>query len=238
MGLPLVGVGLHLPPGLFPSIPQPRRLAAGSLSRNGCLQPADPTHARQRRQRAPGDRPRAGRPGARHRLESPDRPRAALSCSTPTSWKTRPSSAKSRRGSTRPSQDPPRSRRCCSASAGCAPSEPSGIRPKVVHMNEGHCAFAGPGTPGPDRGGSKVDLKTALQIVPRTTVFTTHTPVAAGHDEFPADMVRPYLKPLRRAAGHLRDGAAVLGPSAGAHDNGPLSHVHPGGAPVAPPATG
>jgi starch phosphorylase len=31
----------------------------------------------------------------------------------------------------------------------------------------------------------RIDLETAKEIVPRTTVFTTHTPVAAGHDEFP-----------------------------------------------------
>jgi len=33
-------------------------------------------------------------------------------------------------------------RRCCWGSAGCAPPG-VGIKPKVVHMNEGHCAFAG-----------------------------------------------------------------------------------------------
>ena len=37
-------------------------------------------------------------------------------------------------------------------------------------------------------------MSTALEVIARTTVFTTHTPVAAGHDEFPVDLVRPYLK--------------------------------------------
>ncbi|MFW6335341.1 MAG: alpha-glucan family phosphorylase, partial [Desulfosalsimonas sp.] len=41
---------------------------------------------------------------------------------------------------------------------------------------------------------SGVDLKTALEIVPRSMVFTTHTPVAAGHDEFLAEEVRPYVE--------------------------------------------
>jgi starch phosphorylase len=46
-----------------------------------------------------------------------------------------------------------------------------------------------------------VDLKTAMEIVPRTTVFTTHTPVAAGHDEFPVEMVKPYVQPFEESLG-------------------------------------
>ncbi len=42
-----------------------------------------------------------------------------------------------------------------------------------------------------------IDIKTALEIVPRTTVFTTHTPVAAGHDEFPPFLIKPYLIPFQ-----------------------------------------
>ena len=70
------------------------------------------------------------------------------------------------------------------------------INVKVLHMNEGHSAFASLERLAQTISGHTVDLKTALEIVPRTTVFTTHTPVAAGHDEFPAEHVQPYLKPL------------------------------------------
>ena len=70
------------------------------------------------------------------------------------------------------------------------------INVKVLHMNEGHSAFASLERLAQTISRHNVDLKTALEIVPRTTVFTTHTPVAAGHDEFPAEHVQPYLKPL------------------------------------------
>ncbi|MDO8941965.1 MAG: alpha-glucan family phosphorylase, partial [Desulfobacterales bacterium] len=97
-----------------------------------------------------------------------------------------------------------------------------GIKPKIVHMNEGHCAFAGIERLVQIVEDQKVDLKTALQIVPRTTVFTTHTPVAAGHDEFPADTVRPYLKPLAERLGTSETELLSWGQAPGTHDNGPL----------------
>jgi len=68
-----------------------------------------------------------------------------------------------------------------------------GIEPSVCHMNEGHCAFAGLERLAQTMAVHNLDLQTALEIIPRSTVFTTHTPVAAGHDEFPADMLTPYL---------------------------------------------
>jgi starch phosphorylase len=71
-----------------------------------------------------------------------------------------------------------------------------GIYPSVIHMNEGHCAFAGIERLAQTMSTQSVDLKTALEIVPRTTVFTTHTPVAAGYDEFHPDLVRPCLVPF------------------------------------------
>jgi starch phosphorylase len=72
------------------------------------------------------------------------------------------------------------------------------INVRVLHMNEGHSAFASLERLAQTISSHNVDLKTALEIVPRTTVFTTHTPVAAGHDEFPAEHVRPYLKRLEQ----------------------------------------
>ena len=35
----------------------------------------------------------------------------------------------------------------------------------------------------------------AVQAVQRTSVFTTHTPVPAGHDQFPLELARKYLGP-------------------------------------------
>jgi glycogen phosphorylase len=98
-----------------------------------------------------------------------------------------------------------------------------GIKPKIVHMNEGHCGFAGLERLVQLVEEHKLDVKAALQIVPRTTVFTTHTPVAAGHDEFPADMVRPYLRPLAERLGTTENEILSWGQSPGTNDNGPLS---------------
>ena len=72
------------------------------------------------------------------------------------------------------------------------------ISPSVCHMNEGHCSFVSIERLACIMRRHKIDLQTAMQIVARTTVFTTHTPVAAGHDEFPIDMVKPYLLPYEK----------------------------------------
>jgi starch phosphorylase len=98
-----------------------------------------------------------------------------------------------------------------------------GIKPKIVHMNEGHCAFAGLERLAQVTEELKIDLPAALEIIPRTTVFTTHTPVAAGHDEFPADAVRPYLGPLAERLGTTEKELLSWGQPIGSDNNGPLS---------------
>ncbi|MBW1970766.1 MAG: alpha-glucan family phosphorylase [Deltaproteobacteria bacterium] len=75
------------------------------------------------------------------------------------------------------------------------------IFPSVCHMNEGHSAFSAMERLALFMERYHIDLKTALQIVPRCTVFTTHTPVAAGHDSFPADLVKPWIRPLQERLG-------------------------------------
>ncbi|MEW6165239.1 MAG: alpha-glucan family phosphorylase [Pseudomonadota bacterium] len=68
-----------------------------------------------------------------------------------------------------------------------------GLKPTVWHINEGHAAFlilermrdlikAG------------LDFAGALEAVASNTVFTTHTPVPAGHDHFGEDMIRRYFE--------------------------------------------
>jgi len=73
--------------------------------------------------------------------------------------------------------------------------------PSVCHMNEGHSAFSVMERLALFMERYKIDLKTALQVVPRCTVFTTHTPVAAGHDFFPVDLVKPWILPLQERLG-------------------------------------
>ena len=67
-----------------------------------------------------------------------------------------------------------------------------GIDPGVYHLNEGHAAFAVlQRIRDLCEKGSTVDA--ALVEARRTTVFTTHTPVAAGHDAFPFHLVETHL---------------------------------------------
>ncbi|HET6207100.1 MAG TPA: alpha-glucan family phosphorylase, partial [Terracidiphilus sp.] len=76
-----------------------------------------------------------------------------------------------------------------------------GISPGVLHLNEGHSGFAvleAVRTRMEDEG---VDFKTAASAVPREVVFTTHTPVPAGHDRFNADLIEEHLGPLRDQLG-------------------------------------
>jgi starch phosphorylase len=72
-----------------------------------------------------------------------------------------------------------------------------GITPGVLHLNEGHSAFAvfeAIRTRMQDEG---VDFEEAARRVSREVVFTTHTPVPAGHDRFHPDLVEEHLGPLR-----------------------------------------
>ncbi|MEI6810405.1 MAG: alpha-glucan family phosphorylase, partial [bacterium] len=72
-----------------------------------------------------------------------------------------------------------------------------GFDPAVCHMNEGHASFVGLARIAHLCGTSKLDTKTAFEIMERTSVFTTHTPVAAGNETFPIDLLRPHLEKLR-----------------------------------------
>lgn len=101
--------------------------------------------------------------------------------------------------------------------------ETLGLFPKVCHMNEGHSAFSSLERLAQIMEKNRLDLKTALQVVPRTTVFTTHTPVAAGHDEFPAEMVRPLLKTYTHRLGVTEEEILSWGQYPEGSPNAPFS---------------
>lgn len=98
-----------------------------------------------------------------------------------------------------------------------------GIEPVVTHMNEGHSAFSNIERLAQTMEAHKFDLKTAIQIIPRTTIFTTHTPVSAGHDEFPPELVRPYIEPLARRLDTSPETLLSLGQPAGEGTSAPFS---------------
>ena len=73
------------------------------------------------------------------------------------------------------------------------------IAPSVIHLNEGHSAFAVLEMIHAEMGEQGVSFSDAAREVASMTVFTTHTPVAAGHDRFPAELVETHLGKLREA---------------------------------------
>ncbi len=97
------------------------------------------------------------------------------------------------------------------------------ILPTVCHLNEGHCAFVGIERLRQIMERYSIDLETAREVVPRTTVFTTHTPVAAGHDEFPPAMVKPYLESFGPIFGMSADEMVALGQTDGSVPESPFS---------------
>lgn len=87
-----------------------------------------------------------------------------------------------------------------------------GLAPTVWHINEGHAAFQVLERMRETmRGG--LDFDAALEVVAAATVFTTHTPVAAGHDVFPHDMMRRYFPRLIDDLGVGEQGLFALGTS-------------------------
>ncbi|MCL4519791.1 MAG: alpha-glucan family phosphorylase, partial [Thaumarchaeota archaeon] len=87
-----------------------------------------------------------------------------------------------------------------------------GLRPSIFHMNEGHSAFVGlermrlmlEDNPG-------LSFHEALERVRSTSLFTTHTPVAAGIDIFSREQVENYLEFIPRSLGVSMNDVFALG---------------------------
>ncbi len=76
-----------------------------------------------------------------------------------------------------------------------------GITPGVLHLNEGHSGFAVFEAIRDRMVEEGLDFATAASLIPREVIFTTHTPVPAGHDRFSADLMEEHLGPLREQLG-------------------------------------
>ena len=68
-----------------------------------------------------------------------------------------------------------------------------GIRNQVYHCNEGHAAFIGIERIRELVNHRKLTFSEALEVIRSSSLFTTHTPVPAGHDAFPESMIRQYM---------------------------------------------
>ncbi len=79
--------------------------------------------------------------------------------------------------------------------------EALGIDPGVFHLNEGHSAFAPLEAIRVRMAEDGLTFDDALRDVAQQTVFTTHTPVPAGHDRFEGHLIEEHLGPLRDKLG-------------------------------------
>jgi starch phosphorylase len=97
-----------------------------------------------------------------------------------------------------------------------------GKKPSVVHMNEGHAAFAALERIRVLVEEEKLDFATALEAVKAGTCFTTHTPVPAGNDAFPMHMIEQYLGEYMNRMGCDRATLAALGRQHPANEQEPF----------------
>jgi starch phosphorylase len=86
-----------------------------------------------------------------------------------------------------------------------------GITPGVLHLNEGHSGFAVLEAIRARTEEEGVSFDQAASRVAREVVFTTHTPVPAGHDRFSSGLIEEHLGPLRDALGLSHDRLMALG---------------------------
>lgn len=97
-----------------------------------------------------------------------------------------------------------------------------GVRPRVLHLNEGHSAFAIL-----ERARERVELDgvdaaEALRLTALDTVFTTHTPVAAGNDRFDTALLEGELAWLRTGLGLDSTRFTALGSESASESGGPF----------------
>ncbi|MDH7598603.1 MAG: alpha-glucan family phosphorylase [Sedimentisphaerales bacterium] len=70
-----------------------------------------------------------------------------------------------------------------------------GIRPKIYHINEGHSAFLIVARLEELIKQQNLSFVEAKALIRASTVFTTHTPVIAGNENFQTTLVRKYIEP-------------------------------------------
>ena len=128
-------------------------------------------------------------------------------CSTPT-WRATPRGPRHHRPALRR-----RYRRCasgrrsCWASAGYRALEALGLRAARVPHERGPLRLPGAGAHAPaDAASAGSRFAEAREVASAGLVFTTHTPVAAGHDHFPPELMDRYFGRLRREPRALAPG--------------------------------
>src|ERR1700674_1498078 len=86
-----------------------------------------------------------------------------------------------------------------------------GVTPGVLHLNEGHSAFVVLEAIHNCMQEEGLTFDQAVPRVSREVVFTTHTPVPAGHDRFDSGLMEEHLGPLRDSLGLSHERLMALG---------------------------
>lgn len=97
--------------------------------------------------------------------------------------------------------------------------EELGINVTVYHMNEGHSSFMGLELMRKLIQGHGLPFREAKEVVSACSIFTTHTPVPAGNDVFPLQMIDKYFSNYWGALGISRHEFLDLGLKVGDHQN-------------------
>jgi starch phosphorylase len=98
-----------------------------------------------------------------------------------------------------------------------------GLDPVVCHMNEGHSAFLGLERIRVFMKEKHLSFAEALEATRAGGIFTTHTPVPAGFDVFPPELVDRYFGGWLREVGASRGELLALGRPDGADDKAGLN---------------
>ena len=85
------------------------------------------------------------------------------------------------------------------------------LEPTVCHMNEGHAAFMALERVRRIRSRYNMTFEEAFEAAKASNVFTVHTPVAAGNDEFPVEMMDKYFGHYYGKLGLNREQFLALG---------------------------
>ncbi len=85
------------------------------------------------------------------------------------------------------------------------------IKPKIFHINEGHSTFLVVARLQELMIEKKFPFSEAKSLIRASTVFTTHTPVIAGNENFKTEVVKKYLEPSVKQLGLSFDELAAYG---------------------------
>jgi starch phosphorylase len=94
---------------------------------------------------------------------------------------------------------------------GCLALDVLGLEPSVYHMNEGHAAFLALERIRRLMGTHHLSFAEAREAAAAGLIFTTHTPVPAGHDSFPPDLMDRHFAEYARGLGLSRQAFLALG---------------------------